>query len=108
LPVGSRAAAEGAEGDSPRHQIQFHWLLTLPRNVEADAALYHVSSLPNQQTPRYTRFDLRLGWGPLENLELSFGGQNLLDGRHAEFAGRGSVLTSQPKRSAYGKLTWRF
>jgi len=108
LPVGSRAAAEGAEGDSPRHQIQFHWLLALPRNVEADAALYHVSSLPNQQTPRYTRFDLRLGWRPTENLELSFGGQNLLDGRHAEFAGRGSVLTSQPKRSAYGKLTWRF
>jgi len=101
-------AAEAAEGDSPRHQFQVHSLLALPHNFEADAALYHVSSLPNQQTPRYTRLDLRLGWRPTERLELSFAGQNLLDGRHREFAGLGSVLTSQPQRSAYGKLAWRF
>jgi iron complex outermembrane receptor protein len=100
-------AAEGAEGDSPRHQIQFHSLLSLPSNFEADAALYYVSSLVNQQTPSYTRIDARLGWRPTESIALSFAGQNLL-GRHAEFAGRGTVLPSEQKRSAYGKATWRF
>ncbi len=101
--------AENAERDSPRHQIQFHSFVTLPRNFEADAALYYVSRVTNQLTPSYTRLDARFGWRPTEGLELSVGAQNLLDNRHREFGGAETgVVTGQVKRSTYGKLTWRF
>lgn len=101
--------AEGEEGDSPQHQFQLHSFLRLPRNFELDAALYHVSSLPFPQVPSYDRLDIRLGWHVAENIEISAGGQNLLDGRHLEFAGNGiGVQSSYIRRSAYGKFTWKF
>ena len=74
-----------------------------------DTALYHVSTLRGQQVPGYTRIDSRIGWRIRENIEVSGGVQNLLDNRHPEFNGPDLlVLPSQVRRSAYGKLTWRF
>lgn len=97
------------EGSSPQHQFQLHSYLRLPRNFELDASLYHVSQLPYSQVPSYARLDVRFGWRVGEGVEISAGGQNLLDGRHEEFAGRdAAVLTSQVKRSAYGKLIFTF
>jgi iron complex outermembrane receptor protein len=101
--------AEGAEGDSPRHQFQLHSYLKLPRNFELDAALYRVSRLSIQQVPGYTRIDARFGWRVREGLELSVGWQNMLDHQHPEFNGiDAGVMTSQAKRGVYGKMTWRF
>lgn len=100
---------QATEGSSPQHQFQLHSYLRLPRNVELDASLYHVSQLRYSQVPSYARLDVRLGWRIGEGLELSAVGQNLLDGQYTEFSGSdAAVLTSQIKRSAYGKLTWRF
>jgi iron complex outermembrane receptor protein len=74
-----------------------------------DTALYHISRLAGQQVPGYTRIDSRIGWHIRENLEVSGGVQNLLDNRHLEFNGVDVlVLSSQVRRSVYGKLTWRF
>jgi iron complex outermembrane recepter protein len=101
--------AEKGEGNSPQHQFQLHSYLTLPRNFELDAALYYVSRLAHQQVPDYTRLDLRCGWRLTEVFEISAGGQNLLDGRHAEFMGtEEGVRSSLVKRTAYVKLAWRF
>src|ERR1051325_9803269 len=59
-------------------------------------------------TPSYFRFDTGVTWRPTQNLELSVWGQNLLDGRHAEFNSfHASFLTEVP-RSVLGKITWRF
>jgi iron complex outermembrane receptor protein len=81
----------------------------LPRNFELDASLYHVSQLTHSQVPSYARLDLRFGWRIAEGVEISAGGQNLLDGRHEEFAGSdAAILTTQVKRSAYGKVTFTF
>jgi iron complex outermembrane receptor protein len=99
--------AELAEGESPHHQFQLHSFIKLPRNLELDGSLYHVSGLTTGRIPAYTRLDARLGWRMQEKVELSFAVQNLLDDHHPEFTGIG-VLTSQPGRAAYGKLTWRF
>ena len=33
--------------------------------------LYYVDAIKAQQVPSYFRLDLRLGWHPTENLELS-------------------------------------
>ncbi len=97
------------EGTNPQHQFQLHSYLRLPRNFELDASLYHVSRLAYSQVPSYARLDVRLGWRIGEGVEISAGGQNLLDSRHEEFAGSdAAVLTGQLKRSAYGKVTFRF
>jgi len=101
------ARSESAEGQNPQHQLQFHSLLRLPRNFELDNSIYHVSALPTNNIPAYTRVDARLGWRVKENVELSLIMQNLLDNHHPEFIGTG-ILSSEPGRGAYGKFTWHF
>lgn len=53
--------------------------------------------------------DVRLGWSPADNLEISIVGRNLLDSAHQEFVPAFvDTLPSQVERSVYGKITWRF
>ena len=97
------------EGSNPQHQFQIHSSFKLPCNVDLDASLYHVSRLAALQVPGYTRLDVQFAWRVSEGIELSAGGQNLLNDRHAEFAGNGAgVTTSLVKRNAFAKITWRF
>ncbi|MEP7340326.1 MAG: TonB-dependent receptor [Acidobacteriota bacterium] len=101
--------SESAEGNSPQHQFQLHSYFKLPRNFDLDTSLYHVARLPGLQAPAFTRLDVRFGWRVNENIELSLGLQNLLDHRQPGFNGVDtSVITSQAKRSFYGKVTWKF
>ncbi len=101
--------SEVTEGASPRHQFQLHSSLKLWRNFDLDTALYRVSSLRSQQVPGYTRIDTRLAWRLRDNLEISGGVQNLLNSRHLEFNGFDiATLPSQVRRSAYGKMIFRF
>jgi iron complex outermembrane receptor protein len=99
--------SEGAEGQSPQHQFQFHSYLTLPRSFALDTSLYHVSRLVTDNIPSYTRLDTRVGWKASESVDLSVALQNLLEKQHLEFLGTG-VRTSQPQRGVYGKLAWHF
>jgi iron complex outermembrane receptor protein len=76
--------------------------------------LYYVSksSLPEatlfpQDVKSYTRLDLRLGWKPQKNFELSLVGQNLLDDQHKEHDGF-LEFDSETQRSFYAKATFRF
>jgi len=97
------------EGSSPRQQWQLHSLLDLPYQLNLDAALYHVSELPAQGVPAYTRLDLRLGWQPRKDMELSVAAQNLTNSRHLEFAGSPiAQIGSQVPRAVYGKVTLKF
>jgi iron complex outermembrane receptor protein len=54
------------------------------------------------------RLDLRLGWQPTKNLELSLVVQNALDNQHAEAGRTVGIGPTEIQRSFYGKLTWRF
>jgi iron complex outermembrane receptor protein len=66
-----------------------------------------VGKLPDQGVVGYTRVDTRLGWRPLEFVEFSLVGQNLLAPRHAEF-GDDAPLHTLAQRNVFGKITWRF
>jgi iron complex outermembrane receptor protein len=67
--------------------------------------LRHVSALPNPVIPAYTAVDMRLGWRPTRNTELSVTVQNLFDPGHVEF---GTPATaSEVERSAFLNLLWR-
>ena len=102
--------ATAAAGDSPQSQFQVRSYVTLPGRFDFDSSLYYVDRLPSINTPAYTRVDARLAWHPTESIELSVVGQNLLDERHFEFTNAADqlYLSSQVKRSVYGKVTWRF
>ncbi|HKX33442.1 MAG TPA: TonB-dependent receptor [Blastocatellia bacterium] len=107
--LGREVSVDSFEGGNPKHQFQIHSFLKLPGNFTLDHSLYYVAHLPLQQIPAYARLDARLGWRVREGIDLSLGLQNLLDPRHPELNSLDAdVITSQPKRSIYGKATWRF
>lgn len=98
----------GSEADTPIHQAQFRSRLNLPRNFEFDTNLFWVDNVHNQNVGSYPRLDLRLGWRPIEHVELSLVGQNLTEGRHPEFGNGFFSLRSQVPRSVYGQVTLRY
>ena len=94
---------EATEDDTPTHQVHLRSRMNLPWNLEFDTLLFYVGDVPNQNTEEYTRLDLRLGWRPIESLELSVVGQNLVDRRHEEFGDGHFTIRSSVPRSVYGK-----
>ncbi len=99
-----------SEDNDPNVQWQLHSHMDLPHQLELDTALYYVDELENLNVPDYTRLDIRLGWHPTDEVELSLVGQNLTDPEHPEFGN--SILSTgtatQVERSVYGKVTWKF
>lgn len=104
------------EEGSPQNQLSLRSMINLPHNLELDAWLRYVDSVPRPSgytsggflgVTSYVTFDLRLGWRPLENLELALVGKNLLDGDHLEYVAEDSV-PSELARSVYAKATWNF
>jgi iron complex outermembrane receptor protein len=98
-----------AQGSSPSHQAHLRSHLQLPDGLAWEANVYFVGALPAQFVASYTRVDTQLRWQLAEELELSLVGQNLLRDQHLEFNDSvQSVNSSQVRRSAYLKVTWRF
>jgi iron complex outermembrane receptor protein len=56
----------------------------------------------------YVTLDLRLGWSPVKNMELSVTGQNLLDRSHLESVSETFVGATEVPRGVYGKIEWKF
>ena len=106
---GGGGADESAEGDSPHHRFFLHSMLNLPQDVQFDAVLRYVDSLPNIQISSYVELDLRLSWKPCKNTEISIVGQNLLQSRHTEFTSQTiSTPRTDVQRSVYAQVTFRF
>ena len=114
LSVPINFSEDFAVNGEPEHIFSVRSYLSLPHNFEFDSMLYYVSksSLPEstlfpQDVKSYTRLDLRLGWKPQKNFELSLVGQNLLDDQHKEHDGF-LEFDSETQRSFYAKATFRF
>jgi iron complex outermembrane receptor protein len=106
--VGSGDTSNGrAEGNDPKHLATLGIRADLPANLEFDAFLRHASALPNPATPAYTALDLRLGWKPSTQWELSLSARNLLDRQHRELITTNS-LNEEVHRSCMVKATWRY
>ncbi len=105
---GSRDFTGGrSEANDPRNLFAFRSNMDLPRRVELDFWVRHVSALPNPvPLPGYITFDVRLGWKPSDRLELSIAGQNLPERSHGEF--RSTAVPEEVQRGVYGKVAWRF
>jgi iron complex outermembrane receptor protein len=100
--------SEKQEDDTPTNQVHVRSRLNLPWNLEFDTHLFYVGEVSHQNVEEYARLDLRLGWRPIESMEVSVAGQNLTERRHEEFGtGIFSSRSSVP-RSVYGRVTWRY
>ena len=101
--------AEGAEGDSPHHQVTLRSSIDLSRNVDFDLAARWVDRLPSQDVSSYLALDIRVGWRPARNWEIAVVGHNLLDTQHPEYDdNRGGTSATLVERSIYGQVTWGF
>jgi len=100
-----RAARDSIARD-PNHQLRLRSLLNLSANWECDATVRYVAPIHTQSVPGYTEADLRLGWRPTPQWELSVSGQNLLHDHHPEFNSPGARRELQ--RAVYAKASWRF
>jgi len=116
-PGSTDTTSEGYdEKGNPQNQLSLRSLVNLPHNLELDAWLRYVDSVPRPNgytsslgvsVDSYVSLDLRLGWRPSENLELSLVGKNLLDPDHLEYVSEDSIPV-EIERSVYGKATWSF
>jgi iron complex outermembrane receptor protein len=107
-PINSSLNPTG--GNTPHHQGSLRSLMTLPFQVEFDSWIRVADNLPASNIAGYVELDLRLGWKPIPNIDLSLVGQNLLDNHHPETS-RSPLLATQPtevQRSIYGRITWRY
>jgi len=97
-------------GINPAHQWQVTSRLNITKQLEWDTSVYHVAALPAYPgVPAYTRTDLRLGWRPSPQLQVSVGVQNLFDPSHLEFAtGQMNAVPSMVPRSVYAQAVWHF
>src|SRR6267154_248908 len=109
--------SDNPNGSSPRHQWYLRSSIDLPKHFDQDTTLRFVDhlpgplpgQLPGQSLPSYYSLDAHLGWRPVTRLELSIGGQNLLNNWHFEFMP--DFVTTSPtvvKRSIFGSITVKF
>ena len=102
-------SSESLEGATPKNQFSIAPSIDLPLDMELDGALRYVGRLPSSNIDSYLEMDLRLGWEPIKNLEISLVGQNLLDNSHSEFTGPLFGLPqTEVQRGVYGKVRWEF
>ncbi len=96
------------EEDQPEHQFNVHSHLDLSADWEFDTSLYYVDKLNALAIDDYVRMDLRLGWHPLQPLDVSFVITNLLDDQHQEYISTDGIIATEIERSFYTRLTYRF
>lgn len=101
--------ADLPNGENPKHQFYFRSSLDLPKHIEQDLIVRHVTQLPGLNIPSYSSLDGGIHWKPMLNLELSFNGENWLDSRHMEFIP--DFINTVPTvitRTVYGSVSWSF
>ena len=100
-------SAFGRIGSTPTNMAQLQSSHRLSHQIELDAFLTYSDALLNLEVERYTRLDLRLGWRPTADFELSLAGRNLLQRRHQEYASS-DVTPSLTPRSVLVQARWKF
>lgn len=102
------------ETQSPQHKTSIRAVMTPWHDVNldlwlryADESSYFTINGPFS-VPSYVTMDARIAWKPINNIELSIIGQNLLDSKHLESAGEAFANPAQIPRSFYGKIAFEF
>lgn len=105
-PGATEIAINQHQGNDPEHQLFLRSALDITDDVELDAVLRWIDSLPNPDIDAYTALDVRLAWQATERVELSLVGRNLLDSEHLETGTEGE--RGEIPRSVYLGAKVRF
>jgi len=101
-------------GSSPQQHVSLRSSISPWNNIELDVLFRYVdtntsvSSFGTAVIKDYVSMDIRLAWQPIDNLELSLVGQNLLAEQHFEYRQEYTTSDTEIDRGMYGKLAWRF
>ncbi len=102
-------SGEGGEDKVPQHQFSLRSSMDFSEQLHWDLWVRYVDALPNRNVTDYTTLDTRVAWRPLQNLELSVVGQNLIDSGHSEYTTEFVAVTNSViERSFYVKADWEF
>jgi iron complex outermembrane receptor protein len=101
------------DGTTPQQQAYLRSGLELTDAIDLDLWLRYSDSAyrpaSSVKLPGYLTLDARLAWRPVDRLELSIAGQNLLQASHVEFS---QEILGPPQvrvpRSYYLQLSWQF
>jgi iron complex outermembrane recepter protein len=98
-----------SEGRDPTHQLSLRSSFDLGEDWELDFWGRYVSELPERGVDSYFTFDMRLGWRPVDGVELAIVGQNLVSSDQLEFTPELIDTTpTEVQRAVYGKVTVNF
>jgi iron complex outermembrane receptor protein len=101
------------ETADPKNQFSVTSATNLPGNWLLTARLRWVGELETNNgptvgtVPSYTELNARAAWRPIQGLELSVTGQNLLHPYHTEY-GFPSPTREEIARGIYGKASWQY
>lgn len=98
-------AGNPLESIDPQNQFSFRSSFDLSRNIDLDVGGRYVDNIRGANS--YYAMDVRIGWRPSPNWEISLVGQNLLAGSHLENPNQfGNATYVSPE--VYGKVTFKF
>ena len=102
-------AIASAGADNPENQFSARSLWNVTAAINIDLWLRYVSELESQGVPSYVTLDAKLSWMPMDSLELSLVGRNLLEEDHLEFIEEfGASTPTEIPREVYLQLNWHF
>jgi len=97
-----------AIGTQPKDTFNIRSTYLFPHGIEMTNSLYYVNGFAVGDISGYYRFDTKLSYEIMKNMEVSLVGQNLLQPQHKEFE---SFLYQSPVevgRSVYANMTFKF
>ncbi|MBK6909400.1 MAG: TonB-dependent receptor [bacterium] len=102
--------ALGTEFIYPKHQAVLRNSFDIGRHVRLDADARYVSKLTNSEIGEYYTADVRIGYLPVESVEVFLVGQNLFEEYHQEFGTPIAFqsLPAQIERTVYIGTRWNF
>ncbi len=105
-----------ASSSAPKHQISVSSFTKFADNLEMNIWFRYIdqssgislNKMSDVDIDSYFTIDANLIWRPLQDIELSIVGQNLLEDAHPEYVQEIYSVDTKIERSLYGKVTCRF
>jgi len=104
----TRATVRSTIGQDPTNRFHIGISMDPVESVEFDANLYFSGPFRNGNIQGHHRLDMRLGWKPLKDLEISVAGQDMLRASHFENTNNSMAWASMIQQRYYGMVTYTY
>jgi len=104
----TRSTVNSTKAQDPANRFHLGISLNPVTNVEFDANLYFTGPFRQGDVSGHHRLDLRLGWKPLQGLEVSVVGQDMLRYSHRENSNNSMEYASMIQQRYYVQATYKY